>query len=199
MVGHFCHAPANLVRFRPTTFSFKGDLAMATSPNATAFMTMLSGSAGAGPALAQPTISFIQSQITAMLPSQYASAITAQFAGASSASALPSAVAAQPAMPVASGGMAAAFGPGLAQPTIDYIQAQITALVPSQYAASVLAQFNAATSSASAAAASAAAASAAGASAAGVPAQPPAGAAMQALMISNQLKEFFTGMTTPSM
>ncbi len=176
---------------------------MATSPDATAFMTMLSESA-AGPALAQPTISFIQSQITAMLPSQYASAITAQFAGASGAapSAVPapsSAVAAQPAMPDASGSGAAAIGLGLAQPTIDYIQAQITALVPSKYASSVLAQFNAATSSANAAGANAAGANAAGASAAGIPAQPPAGAAMQALMISNQIKEFFSGMTMPSM
>jgi len=163
---------------------------MAISSDATAFMTMLSGSSGAGPALAQPTISFIQSQISAMLPSQYASAITAQFAGASSASApsaapaQPSAVPVQPAIPDASGSESAAVGSSLAQPTIAYIQAQITALVPSQYASSVLAQFNAATSSSSAA---------------GIPAQPAAGGAMQTLMVSNQLKDFFASMTTPSM
>lgn len=166
---------------------------MATSSDATAFMTMLSGSSGAGPALAQPTISFIQSQISAMLPSQYASAITAQFAGASSASApsavpvmpaLPSAAPAMPALPIASGGASAAFGMGLAQPTIDYIQAQITALVPSQYASSVLAQFNAATSSASAA---------------GVPALPVAAGAMPSLMPSSQLMDFFASMAAPSM
>lgn len=162
---------------------------MATSSDATAFMTMLSGSSGAGPALAQPTISFIQSQISAMLPSQYASAITAQFAGASSASApsaapaQPSAVPVQPAMPDASGSESAAVGSSLAQPTIAYIQAQITALVPSQYASSVLAQFNAATSS----------------SAVGIPAQPAAGGAMQTLMVSNELKDFFASMAKPSM
>ena len=169
---------------------------MAISSDAAAFMTMLSGSSGGAPALAQPTISFIQSQITAMLPSQYASAITAQFAGASSDPAPsavpaqpvavaepPSAMPEQPAMPAASGSESAAVGAGLAQPTIEYIQAQITALVPSQYAASILAQFSAASSP----------------SAAGIPMLPPAAGAMQTMMISNELKNFFASMGAPPM
>lgn len=163
---------------------------MASNPDATAFMTLLSGSSGMGPALAQPTISFIQSQITAMLPSQYASAITAQFAGGSEAAAPsappaePSAPAMQMPAPAASDGGSAAIGAGLAQPTIDYIQSQITALVPSQYAESVLAQFNAATTSAGPVS---------------LPMQAPAGAAMQSSMISDQLKEFFAISAMPSM
>ncbi len=163
---------------------------MASNPDATAFMTLLSGSSGMSPALAQPTISFIQSQITAMLPSQYASAITAQFAGGSGAAA-PSAPPAEPSAPAmqmpdpaASDSASAAIGAGLAQPTIDYIQSQITALVPSQYAASVLAQFNAATTAAGPVS---------------LPMQAPAGAAMQPLMISDQLKEFFASSAMPSM
>ena len=43
-------------------------------------------SASMGASLAQPTITAIQQQISALLPSDLASAITSQFAGASSAS-----------------------------------------------------------------------------------------------------------------
>jgi len=169
---------------------------MATSSDATAFISMLSGSSGAGPALAQPTISFIQSQITAMLPSQYASAITAQFAGASSSPApsavpaqpsavpaQPSAMPEQPATPAAAGSESAAVGASLAQPTIQYIQAQITAYVPSQYAASILAQFTAAASAPSAA---------------GAPTPPSAAGAVQSMMVSNDLKNYFASMAAPS-
>lgn len=111
-------------------------------------------------------------------------------AGASSASApsaapaQPSALPVQPTMLDASGSGSAAVGSSLTQPTIAYIQAQITALVPSQYASAVLAQFSAARSPSNAA---------------GIPAQPTAGGAMQTLMVSNQLTDFVASMTKPSM
>lgn len=64
------------------------------------------------PSLAQPTISAIQQQIAALLPSSLASAITSQFAGASSAAgqaALPTPAAASAALILPSSDPASAF------------------------------------------------------------------------------------------
>ena len=139
------------------------------------------------PAAAQPTIDFITAQINAALPSQYAAAITAQFAGGGSAAAAPAGSAA-PVMPAAvqlpaMSYSAAATGASLAQPTISFIEQQITALVPSQYASMITAQFAGASSSASVGA---------------PPVQIPAGAVAQAPAISTDLKNFFAGMPTSS-
>ena len=102
------------------------------------------------PAAAQPTIAFIQAQITASVPSQYASAITAQFAGGSSQAAPMGSASTSGSVELpASDYAAAATGAGLAQPTINFIDQQISAMVPSQYASAIEAQFAGASSSAS--------------------------------------------------
>ena len=97
--------------------------------------------------LAQPTITAIQQQITALLPSNLASAITSQFAGAPAGSVpvQPSTVGAMPAMAFGSSGSgsdaSAAVGASLAQPTIAAIQQQITALLPGSLASAIASQF----------------------------------------------------------
>ena len=106
------------------------------------------------PSLAQPTISAIQQQIAALLPSSLASAITSQFAGGSAGSApvQPSTVGAMPAMtfsPPSSGlDASASAGASLAQPTIAAIQQQIAALLPSSLASAITSQFAGASSAA---------------------------------------------------
>ena len=103
------------------------------------------------PSLAQPTINAIQQQIAALLPSTLASAVTAQFAGGSSsadqgsAPVQPSTVGATPAMAfsLSDAGSDASSPPvaSLAQPTIDAIQQQIAALLPSDLASAITSQF----------------------------------------------------------
>ena len=110
------------------------------------------------PAFAQPVISAIQAQITALLPSSVASAITSQFAGGVPVQ--PSTVGAGPAMSFSSPGSgAAAAGALAAQPVISAIQAQITPLLPSGLASAITSQFAGASSSSALPAPSAAAAS----------------------------------------
>ena len=95
--------------------------------------------------LAQPTINAIQQQITALLPSSLASAITSQFAGGSAGSVpvQPSTVGAMPAMTFGSSGSdaSASTGTSLAQPVIAAIQQQITALLPGGLASAITSQF----------------------------------------------------------
>ncbi len=134
------------------------------------------------PAAAQPTIDFITAQINASLPSQYAAAITAQFAGGGSAA--PVAAAPAPVQLPAMSYSAAATGTALAAPTISFIEQQINALLPSQYASAITAQFAGASNTASMGA---------------PPTQIPAGAVAQAQTISTDLKNFFAGMPTASM
>ncbi len=94
------------------------------------------------PSLAQPTINAIQAQITAILPSDLASAITSQFAGAPVQL---STIGAPPAMafsfPGSGSDASASVGASLAQPTINAIQAQITAILPSDLASAITSQF----------------------------------------------------------
>ena len=113
----------------------------------------MASSAASTPAssLAQPTITAIQQQITALLPSSLASAITAQFAGASSSTTTgsapvqPSTIGAMPAMtfslPGSGSGASGSTVASLAQPTIAAIQQQITALLPSDLASAITSQF----------------------------------------------------------
>lgn len=99
------------------------------------------------PSLAQPTINAIQQQITALLPSNLASAITSQFAGASAGSVpvQPSTVGARPAMTFGLSGSGSdgsvSAGVSLAQPAIAAIQQQITALLPGDLASAITSQF----------------------------------------------------------
>ena len=130
-------------------------------------------------AAVRPTINFISQQITASLPSEYAAAITAQFAGAPAAgSAAPSV-----ALPVAGNSQeaSAAFGAALARPTISFIQAQITSLVPSEYAAAITSQFAAAPPSFAQGAA---------------PVPSAAGALAQSSMIPAGLREYLSALNT---
>ena len=104
------------------------------------------------PSLAQPTITAIQQQIAALLPSNLASAITSQFAGAPAGSVpvLPATVGAMPVMAFSlpgSGSAASASGStSLAQSTITAIQQQIMALLPSGLASAITSQFAGASS-----------------------------------------------------
>lgn len=99
------------------------------------------------PSLAQPTINAIQQQITALLPSDLASAITSQFAGAPSGSVpvQPSTIGSLSAMAFSSSGSgsdaSASVGASLAQPTISAIQQQISAYLPSDLASAITSQF----------------------------------------------------------
>jgi len=94
------------------------------------------------PSLAQPTIDAIQQQITALLPSNLAAAITSQFAGAP---VLPSTIGALPAIafsfPGSGSDASASVGAFLAQPTINAIQQQIAAFLPSNLASAITSQF----------------------------------------------------------
>ncbi len=110
---------------------------------------------GSAPSLAQPTINAIQQQITALLPGSLAAAVTAQFASApAGGGSLPADPGSMPVQPSTVGMMLAmAFSPGSgsgasssmgaspAQPTIDAIQQQITALLPSSLASAITSQF----------------------------------------------------------
>ena len=106
--------------------------------------------------LAQPTITAIQQQITAMLPSSVASVITAQFAGGASSTTTgsapvqPSTIGAMPAMAFSlPGSGSSASGSTVAsqaQTTITAIQQQITALLPSDLASAITSQFAGASS-----------------------------------------------------
>ena len=102
-----------------------------------------------GTALAQPTISFIREQILANAPSAYASAIAAQFTTAATGSGqaaapVQPATPAQPVAPAASnapGAESSAVGASLAVPAIEFVRQQITAVLPAEYSAAILAQF----------------------------------------------------------
>jgi len=155
---------------------------MATSDNSTAPATSSSGpftfgsgiSAASFASLAQPTIDAIHQQITAALPSSYASAITAQFAGGSPA--------AQPSMSGTAPTFTFSYPQGsaaasVAQPTITAIQQQIAALLPSDLASAITSQF-----------AGASVASGQG----GVTVQPPTGSAAPTLALSDEFKAFFS-------
>ena len=108
--------------------------------------------------LAQPTITAIQQQITALLPSSLAPEITAQFAGGASSTTTgstpvqPSTIGDMPAMafslPGAGSGATGSAAASLAQPTITAIQQQITALLPSDLASAITSQFAGASSAA---------------------------------------------------
>ena len=139
----------------------------------------------------QPTINFISQQIRASLPSQYADAITAQFAGASTNGASTNGAsstgggAPPAALPTFSNAQeaSAAFGAALARPSIEFIQAQITSLVPSEYAAAITAQF--------------AATPPFFAQGAAVP--PTSGASAQVQVIPAGLREYLLGPNTPAL
>ncbi len=104
------------------------------------------------PSLAQPTITAIQQQIAALLPSNLASAITSQFAGAPAGSVpvLPATVGAMPVMafslPGSESAASASGSTSPAQSTITAIQQQIMALLPSGLASAITSQFAGASS-----------------------------------------------------
>lgn len=135
---------------------------MATSNSATApAIPSMGGSMfdfsafGGGPAAAtvaaaaQPTINAIQQQITALLPSDLASAITSQFAGGSSMQ--PAMSGAAPTMtfsyPADGSAVSSAMAASLAQPTIAAIMQEITAILPSDLASAITSQFAGASTS----------------------------------------------------
>lgn len=147
-------------------------------------MTTTSDTA-APPAAVQPVIDSVKAQIIASVPSQYTTYVAAQFA--SPTGAVPAAAAAPAAttiqLPVFSYPAAASSSAGLDQPTISFIQQEITALLPAQYASAVTAQF------------------AGAATPSNMPAAPvptPAGAASQIQAISDELKAFFSAPPTSS-
>lgn len=144
-----------------------------------------------GLSMAQPIISAIQTQISTYLPSDVASAVTAQFPSSTSSSASGSGGAGAtasipasgmgPAMQFSSSAGAtdgsAAYGASLAQPVISSIQAQISSFLPSDLAASVTSQF-------------AGASSGSGTAGAAVPVQPTAASLASVLPIPADVRAF---------
>lgn len=122
--------------------------------------TLPAGTIGA-PAAAQPTIGFIQAQIQAALPVQYADAITAQFAGEPVAMAAPADTSAT----------SAEVGSMLAGSYVDFIRGQVASFVPSEYSSFITSQFADAPSASGQAS--------------------PAGASPPVLGVSSELSAFF--------
>lgn len=151
---------------------------MATTDNTAALTTLSAGFAVA----AQSTISFISQQITASLPAEYASAITAQFAGAQADTG-------QTASPVqfptfsSSDAASAAIGTALAQPTLSFIREQISSFVPSEYADAITSQFPT---------------TSAGGSQGSPSVQPSYRASSQFPLISDELRQFFAAQYAPT-